>query len=403
MTEATRPDVRASTALGNPAGLTTLEIACATMLGTDDRQPLPVVRRGTSLDETVNDILEPALASGVCLVSFSGGRESAWLLAAATAAARSRGHADPIPATLRYPGASAASDARHQERIVSHLGLGDWERLEIGDDLEILGPYAQRALLTVGLLFPATAYAMLPLLDLARGGWLLAGGALTDFFTYWRWARASEVIAGRRRPGRRDVRDLAIAALPRRRREAHVRARLGAPSPWLRASAVAEVERFQIDASTDVPLRFDSALARQRTHRCHTGMRVSFDALAASVGARLAMPFRDDRYIAALAVAGGRRGFGNRAATLSHLAGHLLPAELLRRSDGVSRHQAFFGDASREYASRWSGHGVDDEVVDADVLRALWSSGSFPWASTMLFQSAFAIERAGSERPEPGV
>ena len=110
------------------------------------------------------------------------------------------------------------------------------------------------------------------------------------------------------------------------------------------------------------------------------------------------MPYRDDRFIAALAAAGGRRGFGNRAATLSHLAGHLLPPELLRRSDGVNRHQAFFGEASRTFGAEWSGHGVDDEVVDTDVLRALWSSGSFPWASTMLFQSAFVTERARAER-----
>jgi len=163
---------------------------------------------------------------------------------------------------------------------------------------------------------------------------------------------------------------------------------------------VHRVERFQIDASTDIPLRFDGALARQRTHRCHTGMRVSFDALAASAGARLAMPYRDDRFIAALAAAGGRRGFGNRTATLSHLAGHLLPAELLRRSDGVNRSQAFFGDASRAFAAQWSGHGLDDEVVDTDVLRALWSSGSFPWASTMLFQSAFATEGVRGEQFE---
>jgi asparagine synthase (glutamine-hydrolysing) len=393
----------ASTTLGNPAGLTALEIACAAMLGTDDREPLPTVRSGASLDVTVNDILEPALATGNCLVSFSGGRESAWLLAAATTAARSRGHADPVPATLRYPGASSASDALHQERIVSHLRLDDWERIEIGDELEILGPYAQRALLTVGLLFPATAYAMLPLLDRARGGWLLAGGALTDFFTYWRWARLSEVLGARRRPRRRDVRDLAIAALPRRRRARLVGARLGAPSPWLRPAAAAEAERLAIEAETNIPLRFDGALARQRTHRCHTGMRVSFDALAASAGARLALPFRDDRYIAALAAAGGRRGFGNRAATLSHLAGHLLPAELLRRSDGVSRNQAFFGDASRTFATQWSGDGVDDEVVDPEVLKTLWSEGSFPWASTMLLQSAFTFERAETARVQSEV
>jgi asparagine synthase (glutamine-hydrolysing) len=349
------------------------------------------------LDETLYEILEPALATGRCLVSFSGGRESAWLLAAATSAARRRGHADPIPATLRYQERSA-TNVRHQERIVSYLGLGDWERVGIEDELEILGPYARRALSTVGLLFPATAYALLPLLDRAHGGCLLAGGAVSDFFTYWHWARVSEVLAARRLPRRRDFRELATAALPRRRREAHVRARLGPPHPWLRASAADVIERFAIDVATDVPLRFDRAVARQRTHRCHAGMRLSFDALAASVGSRFAMPFRDDRFIAALGAAGGRRGFGNRATALTHVAGHLLPAELLRRSDGVSRSQAYFGDASREFAAEWSGHGLDHEVVDSGVLRDIWCGGSFPWASTMLFQSAFAIERLGNER-----
>ena len=41
MTEATRSHVLASTEIRNPAGLTPLEIACATMLGTDDRQSSP--------------------------------------------------------------------------------------------------------------------------------------------------------------------------------------------------------------------------------------------------------------------------------------------------------------------------------------------------------------------------
>ncbi len=56
-------------------------------------------------------------------------------------------------------------------------------RRRSSDELELLGPYARRALAEAGLLFPATAYAFLPLLDLARGGSLLAGGGLTDFFT----------------------------------------------------------------------------------------------------------------------------------------------------------------------------------------------------------------------------
>jgi asparagine synthase (glutamine-hydrolysing) len=331
-------------------------------------------------------------------VSFSGGRESAWLLAAATAAARSQGHADPIPATLRYAGSSARSDALHQEEIVSYLQLGDWVRVEITDELEMLGPYARRAIADAGLLFPATAYAMLPLLDRARGGWLVAGGALADFFTYWRWARLSEVLAGRRRPRRRDLRDLASAARPRRSREARLLARVGDAPPWLSPEAAQQMNRLLASAAAAAPLRFAAAVRRQRTHRCHTGMRRSFEALASVAGARFAMPFRDDRFIAALAAAGGRRGFGDRSSSLLRVAGHLLPPELLRRSDGVNSRQAFFGDASRRFAEEWTGDGVANELVNPEVLRALWSAGSFPWTSTMLFQLAFRAQSARTAR-----
>jgi hypothetical protein len=381
--------------IGNPAGLRPLEIATSRMLGDEARPRLPSLGGAVSLDETLAEILEPALASGRCLVSFSGGRESAWLLAAATAAARSRGHADPIPATLRYPGASGRRDALQQAQIVTYLRLADWERVEIRDELEMLGPYARRAIADVGLLFPATAYAMLPLLDRARDGWLAAGGALADFFTYWRWARVSEVLAGRRRPGRRDLRDLATAALPRRSREARLLSRLGDDPPWLSPDAALQVNRLLVGPAAAVPLGFAAAVKRQRTHRCHAGMRRSFEALAASAGAHFSMPFRDDRFIAALAAAGGRRGFGDRSSGLLHVAGHLLPPGLLRRSDGVNSRQAFFGDESRRFAAAWTGNGLDPDLVDPEVLRALWSAGSFPWTSTMLFQLAFAHDAAG--------
>ena len=382
--------------IGNPSALSPLDIATSRMLGAEGREPLPGVSSDVSLDETLGDILEPAVASGRCLVSFSGGRESAWLLAAATAAARRRGHPDPIPATLRYPGVAPDREAAHQERIVAHLRLADWERVDIQDELEILGPYACRAIADVGLVFPATSYALLPLLDIARDGWLVIGGSLTDFFTYWRWARLWDALTGRRRPRRRDVRDLGVAVVPRRVREALLRPRIGQQPSWLREDAARDVERLLLDTATQVPLGFDAAARRQRIQRCNTGMRRSFEALAASAGARVSMPFRDDRYIAALVATGGRRGFGDRASTLLHLAGHLLPPELLRRSDGVNSRQAYFGDASRAFAERWTGHGLDTDLVDVDVLRTMWSAGSFPWPSTMLFQLAFAHDQARS-------
>ena len=202
------------------------------------------------------------------------------------------------------------------------------------------------------------------------------------------------MLAGRRRPRRRDLREAATAALPVRARAALPGRQSVGPLPWLRDDVADEVERQLRHLASDVPLGFAAALARQRTHRCHTGMRLSLDALAASAGAQLSMPFRDDRFIAALAAAGGRHGFGSRGSALLHLAGHLLPADLLRRSDGADGRQAFFGEASRAFAERWSGGGVDPDVVDPDVLRSLWTHGTFPWSSAMLFQLAFAHDEA---------
>jgi len=325
------------------------------------------------------------------VVSFSGGRESAWLLAAATSAARRHGHPDPVPATLRRTSEGSRRETEHQERIVRHLGLDDWERITVGDDLELLGPYARRALSEAGILFPAHLYVFLPMLDLARGGVLLAGGVLTDFFLYWRWARVSEVIALRRRPHRRDLRDLAAAAVPPRARRAllHPERRLELP-PWLQPGPAREAERLLLSQWSDIPVSFDAAMSRQRTHRCHAGTRRSLEALGSVAGARFLMPLRDERFAAAVAAAGGRRGFGDRSAAVERLAGSLLPAELLQRSDGAGDRYVSVGEATRAFLDGWSGDSVDPEIVDVGVLRDTWSSGDVPYASTMLLQAAFA-------------
>jgi asparagine synthase (glutamine-hydrolysing) len=382
--------------IANPSALTSLELATGRMVGTEERASLPRMRGEVSLAETLDGILEPALASGRCLVAFSGGRESAFLLASATSCARRHGHPDPIPATLRTT-ASRSSDAavrrqvEHQQRIVTFLGLEEWDRVDVGDQLELLGPYARRALAEAGILFPATAYVFLPLLDRARDGWLLAGGSLTDFLLYWRGRRISEVVAGRRRrPTRRDVRELGFLMLPRPVRRALLRSRTPpVDAPWLREPAAREFGRLTLDQWANAPLAFDTAVSRQRMHRCYVGTRLSADALAHVAGARLLMPFRDDRYLAALAALGGRRGLGDRFSMARRVAGGILPDELLVRSEGAKDRYAYVGEASRRFIGRWSGTGLDTEVLDVDVLRASWSADVFPWASAMLLQLAF--------------
>ena len=379
--------------IGNPSGLTPLDIAFGAMLGYAPCEPLPRRRSAVSLDDVLFDLLEPALASGRCLVSFSGGRESAFLLAAATAAARTRGHPDPIPATLRYPESLAPRVAPHQERIVSHLRLQEWERVEISDELELLGPLAQRALLEAGLLFPVTSYILLPLFDAARGGWLLIGGGWTDFFAFWRWARVADVLAGRRRPSRQFARQCSLLLLPPPLRRAALRSRGPRPGlPWLREPIARAAEGLVREREADVPFRFDRTLDRQRRHRCYRGINASFEALAAVASARVLLPFRTDEYMSALAAAGGGLGLGNRSQTVSAVAGHWLPLELLQRSDRTAAQTIVFGEATHRFLQEWSGDGLDAEVVDVEALAEIWGRGEIPWSTTTLLQLAFAHE-----------
>ena len=60
----------------------------------------------------------PALLRPPCVVSFSGGRDSSLVLAAAVAVARSEGLAAPIPITVRFPASAESDEQEWQERVV---------------------------------------------------------------------------------------------------------------------------------------------------------------------------------------------------------------------------------------------------------------------------------------------
>src|SRR3954453_15135855 len=88
----------------------------------------------------------PAARSGQCFVSFSGGRDSSAVLAAAAAVARREGLPLPVPVTIRAQNAPLSGESAFQEAVVRHLRLPDWIRIDIDDELDALGPYARRAL-----------------------------------------------------------------------------------------------------------------------------------------------------------------------------------------------------------------------------------------------------------------
>ena len=74
--------------------------------------------------------------------------------------ARRLGLNPPVPLTFRFPGIAEAEEDAWQESMVRHLGLDNWMRHEIDDELDLLGPYARRVLLRHGTFWPPNAFAL---------------------------------------------------------------------------------------------------------------------------------------------------------------------------------------------------------------------------------------------------
>jgi hypothetical protein len=384
--------------VGNVAGLTELDLATGVLLGTRPLPPLPPAPRDMSLKQVMMDATESGMTDGPFFVAFSGGRDSAAALALTTVTARARGYPDPIPITLRYPGVQGEGDVERQELVVRHLGLSDWERVEVHDELQIVGPIATRVVRRLGVLWPANAFTLVPLLERARGGTLRIAGGSTDFFAFWRWAPLSDVLAGHRRPTRRDLGLLMATILPVRARAAIARRRgIPPPMPWLRRDAERRARELITGRSAKVPLRFDRAVHTQFTHRCSEGAIRSMQALADDVGTRIVQPYFNARCISAIAAAGGARGFGNKARCVEAVLGDLLPAEALQRGDSPVMSRVLFGHYTRDFAERWSGKGLDDSLVSPDALRAIWLGEEHDWRTSGLMQLAWLSDELAAE------
>ena len=390
----------------HPAGVTPLDVAAGGMLGTEPRDPLPRLARNETFQSVWDALIRPALESSPCLVSFSGGRDSSWVLAAATSTARRHGLPDPVPITLRLTAVPEAEEAGWQEEVVQYLDLKDWVRIDADEELELVGPVAQAVLRRHGHVFPANAFMLQPMFERAQGGTLVVAQGGEEMYIYWRWARLVDLLAGRTRPRRGDLRLAALALAPLRlRRALALKAAPPAPLPWLREEAAREVSReFAAEVGTE-PVRYDAALRGLLRHRCMGGTLRSVEALAAGAGAAAIMPVLDRRMLAMWAREGGWKGWGDRTTTMRKLAGQLLPDSVLARRDKARFNRVFFGEHTRAFAERWSGGGVDQSLVDVDVLRRMWLGDEHDWRTALLMHSAWMhdeYQRQTKERSSHG-
>jgi asparagine synthase (glutamine-hydrolysing) len=370
------------------------ELATGLALGTDRSKgdhglPAPMLDPRAALAAECFE----SLASGSCVVSFSGGRDSSAVLAAVTQVARREGLPDPVPVTLRFSGIGSADESKWQELVIAHLGLREWERIEVEDELDLLGPVAREALLTHGLLWPPNAYVHVPILDRARGGCVLTGldgdGLLGD----WRWTRAQAVLHRRVRPQPRDLLRVGLAVAPSRARQRWIRPAALNAVPWLRPEARAELAALVRSDAAREPRRWDHRIAYYRQRRYLRLTVASLELLATSRAVTVRHPLLAPAFLGALARSGGAAGYGDRTGAMRVLFGGLLPEDLIARRGKAEFGRALWKRNARAFATSWDGNGVDLELVDPERVREAWNLPS-PWfgANTLLHQAWLAAQ-----------
>jgi asparagine synthase (glutamine-hydrolysing) len=385
---------------GRPV-LTPLEVSTGLVLDPRRRRGrLPAVRAGTSPRAALEAAVLPALRRAPCLVSFSGGRDSSAVLAIAASVARREGLPLPVPATNRFPGASLTDEAEWQERVVAHLGLSDWLRLEHAGELDCVGPVARAALRRHGLLWPCNAHFHVPILEAAAGGSVLTGVGGDEALSPSRWARVLAVLGRRARPVPRDVLAAAFAFSPRPVRRQVMLRRQHHPWPWLRPAAVRLVRRALAAEEAGDPLRWRAGFDWLASSRMLATGQASLELLATDAGASIAHPLVEPAVLAALAALPPPERFVRRRDAMAMLVGDLLPEDLVHRKTKASFDQAFFNADSRAVAAAWDGEGVDPELVDVEALRAMWSSPE-PDARTFTLLQAVWLASGARELEQP--
>jgi Asparagine synthase len=345
--------------------------------------------------DAMERVVLEAVSRPPCVVGFSGGRDSSAVLAVAVHVARREGLPSPIPVTRVFADVPASEETEWQELVIRHLGITEWIREPIDDEMDVLGPLAQERLRRHGVLWSPLLHGDDYFLRHAQGGSVLDGEGGDDVCdpAPHRITPLAYMVRERLRPTRgrlrRAARVLAPARLLRRHGEAKRNQEL---RPWLRPAAYELLAERWLQHVVVEPLDARRSIMLVLRRRAVVDLDHNRGFFAAQHGVRFVSPLLDPLVAGALAARAGRLGFRNRAEGLATVSGDLLPAALLERRTKAEFNATFFSQYTREFADTWSGVGVDPELIDIEVLRDVWRGSSGNALSACLLQTAWLAE-----------
>lgn len=327
------------------------------------------------------DAIRPALVDTSCLISFSGGMDSSFVLAVAAECAARDGLPAPVPIVLRFTNAPEADETARQHQVLQalrgHGRCGEPIVLTVDDELDFAGSVARRMLDLIGPQVPTNIYSHLPMLDVAAGGTLLTGFG------------GDQLVGGHGRQLSRRTR--VVAALPLRL-EATLR-RADDDLPWLRPDVAGECRRLRTARRRWRLLSARDRIVREAGSRLSTFARTGLDQLAHSCGARIAHPLFDAVFLARLADLLDVLPPIRRAPLYRLIAGDRLPAPVTAWHPKAVLRQVFDGPATAAAARSFDPDGLRPDVrdlLDVDGLMAMWRSRGPVLAAGLLLHVAMA-------------
>jgi Asparagine synthase len=380
----------------DPVPMTELEIAWGWVAGAEELIRLPVSSAPPPL-RAFEDAIRPALQRPPCLVEFSGGRDSSAVLAVAVSLSQREGHAPPIPVTQRFPGVAEADEDQWQEKLVRQLGLTEWLRRDVFDEIDLIGPVAAASLRRHGMVWPPLAHVRGFIWDLARGGSVLTGEGGDEILGPRRLTPVRQVLARDVRPTRRNLRAAALCVAPERLRSRALRASMSGAidAKWLSPSAREGLVRAAIRPIAEESVDRRRALAQHLSSR---GMRISLHNMAVMASCFDVLnlhPMLDRGFVAAFAAVARLLGPRDRTAAMHLIFGDLLPDDLLGRRSKARFNRVHFGVHSRDFVESFTGEGVDEDLVDIDALLEVWRTPAPHAMTSALLQASWLATSGG--------